>query len=910
MKLKKLASIYIFLIIKGLSVFAQTDSISLTTIVTKTDKLSSDHPFEKVYLHFDKPYYAVNDTIWFKAYLTIGPRHQPSPLSNIIYVDLINSGDSVVKSMKLQAPGGLAQGDIFLSPFFYKKGSYHVRAYTNWMRNFGADYFFNKTITIADVANTMPAPEIMLVSSTKNTSQYSSVKVTFRDGKGTLYINKKVSWEIQNNDESTNIKGKGFTDKNGVLTIIFPPKQYDLADADNIVTIVDADDRKTFTNKISVKKLLAKADVQFFPEGGELISGIRSKVAFKAINAAGVGVDVTGTVVDNTGADVADFTSQHAGMGIFPLLPDGDKSYKAVITFPGGRKNEYELPKVSSDGITVSLNNNDPDNLSIKLASNESYFKQYQNRGYYIVAQSGGTIFYTAFAALKSRVYTATVAKDKFPTGILQVTLFAVDGEALSERIAFIQHNDALSLSLKTDVPSYKAFGHVVVTVSAKNGVVPVAGSFSAAVVDDATVPFDDDAETTILSSLLLTSDLKGYIEKPAYYFNGPDDKKMADLDVLMLTQGYRRLSYHDILSDKYPPVTFHAENGIEVSGTLRNSTGVPVYNGNVNLKVPDRSFSMNTGTDADGHFSFNDVTFYDSSQVILSARNNPSSGNLVVTSDLQTVEPVAKNYDDPFEINNIDSTLSAYVNNVQKQAANSHVLKEVVIKSTKTEMLVHDTYTALVGLSPQPDQILRAEALKDCSSDFEGCVLGRIYGLWHAEEKYYFKKVYDFGNKKPIKFFVNGLGVDETYLTTLNPADILGIEVFEKDGIARTMQFYDCNGIISITTKTHSFTPGSAKADLSFLEGPGNEQIVTPKGYFKYRSFYSPKYINEQSKAKQFADLRSTIYWNPTILTDKAGNATFDFFNAAGTGTYKAVIEGMDADGHIGRYVLRYKVN
>jgi hypothetical protein len=909
MKLKKLASISILLILKGLSVFAQTDSISLTTIVTKTDKLSSDHPFEKVYLHFDKPYYAVNDTIWFKAYLTIGPRHQPSPLSSIIYVDLINSGDSVVKSMKLQAPGGLAQGDIFLSPFFYKKGNYHVRAYTNWMRNFGPDYFFNKTITIADAANTMPAPEITLINSTKNTNQYISAKVTYRDNKGALYINKKVSWDIQNDDESA-IKGKGLTDKNGVLTIIFPPKQFDLAGAGNIVTTIDADDRKTFTNKTSVKKLLAKADVQFFPEGGELISGVRSKVAFKAINAEGMGVDVTGTVVDNTGADVADFTSQHAGMGIFPLLPDADKSYKAIITFPGGRKNEYELPKVSSDGITIALNNNDPDNLSIKVASNESYFKQYQNRGYYIVAQSGGTIFYTAFAALKSRVYTATVAKDKFPTGILQVTLFAADGEALSERIAFIQHNDALNLSLKTDAPSYKAFGHVLVTVSAKNGVVPVSGSFSAAVVDEAKVPFDDNAETTILSSLLLTSDLKGYIEKPGYYFNGIDDKKLADLDILMLTQGYRRLSYHDILSDKYPPVNFRAESGIVVSGTLRSLTGVPLFNGNVNLKVPDRSFSANTVTDPDGHFSFSDVAIFDSSQVILSARNNPGSGNLVVSADAPAIEPVAKNYNDPFEISNIDSTLSAYVKNVEKQAANSHVLKEVVIKSTKTEMLVHDSYTALVGLSPQPDQLLKADALKDCSSDFEGCVLGRIYGLWHAEEKYYFKKVYDFGNKKPIKFFVNGLGVDETYLTTLNPADILGIEVFEKDGIAHTMQFYDCNGIISITTKTHSFTPGSAKADLSFLDTPGNELTLTPKGYYKYRSFYSPKYINEQSKAKQFADLRSTIYWNPTVTTDKNGTATFDFFNAIGTGTYKAVIEGMDTDGHIGRYVLRFKVN
>ena len=202
------------------------------------------------------------------------------------------------------------------------------------------------------------------------------------------------------------------------------------------------------------------------------------------------------------------------------------------------------------------------------------------------------------------------------------------------------------------------------------------------------------------------------------------------------------------------------------------------------------------------------------------------------------------------------------------------------------------------------------ADMLKYCSGDFEGCVMGKVFGLWFIDEHYYIKRDYDAGNKKPIKFFMNGTPIDDSYLTTINPADIESIEVYLKDGVSKTMQFYDCNGIISITTKTHSFTPKEINNDLSFLTTDHNVITIFPKGFYKSRIFYSPRYTNDQIVSKQIFDLRSTIYWNPNIITDKNGNATFDFFNASGRGTYKAVIEGIDTDGNIGRYILRYRVN
>ena len=190
------------------------------------------------------------------------------------------------------------------------------------------------------------------------------------------------------------------------------------------------------------------------------------------------------------------------------MLPENDKTYKATITFPDGSKGGYDLPKVNNEGINLAVNNNDPENLTIKIATNASYFQKNKNRGYYIIAQSGGTICYTGLATLQSQVYTGTVPKSKFPTGIIvQVTLFAADGEPQSERIVFIQHNDALNIALNADLPAYTSKQHVKMTVSAKNKALPVEGTFSVSVIDETKVPFDEDAETTILSSLLLTSD-------------------------------------------------------------------------------------------------------------------------------------------------------------------------------------------------------------------------------------------------------------------------------------------------------------------------------------------------------------------------------------------------------------------
>ena len=886
------------------SAFAQRDSIPLTTIIAKTQKLTNDHPTEKVYIHFDKPYYAVNDTIWFKAYVTID-QHLLSALSKILYIDFTNEGQ-LLREMKLQLVNGTANGYLTLTPDFAKRGNFHVRAYTRWMRNSDQAYFFNRTITIGSNDVGQILPHITFKNSISEKLDKINAEIVYKDQDGNPYANKKVSWKALN-DDGTISKGKGETNQNGVLNISFTSEKPAELNASTISTDLELADKK-ITKAFPIQLTQPTIDVQFFPEGGYLINGIRSRVAFKALKPNGLGIDSKGTIVDNTGTVVADLSSQHLGMGVFALTPENGKTYKANFTFADGSQSSFDLPNVRAEGINVSVNNNNPDSLSVKIAANEGFFQKNQSKTFYVMAQSGGAVCYAAQTVLRNNIYTATIAKNKFPTGILQVTLFSSKGSPLSERIVFIQNNDQLNLAMKTDLSSYSRRQKIRVLVSAKNKALPAEGIFSVAVINESIVPSDDDDAPSILSYLLLTSDLRGFIEKPGYYFNHHDEKTATDLDVLMLTQGYRRFSYKNLLADKNPPITFLPEQGIEISGILRNNTGLPIAKGNIRLFIPDKAYSTQTVTDANGGFRFLNVIISDTSKVKISARDNANSNSLMLTIDPLVAPPSTQYINIAGEITNIDSTLRPYLDNTKRQFNVPRTLQAVEIKSkSAVKKPDHTDYGALSGLSMLADHTIQGSTFKGCNF-FTDCLISAALGLTFDNNNFYITREYNNGKRVPIAYYVNGMPVDYNYLLNVDPNMVESVEIFNSDGLSSINRTTGTSGVLVVNTKKIPKGEKISKEQLLELLPKNNEVEFIPGGYNTTRVFYSPKYDNT-SGTSTGGDYRSTIYWNPTIATDKAGAGSFEFFNSDGAGTYKAIIEGIDKDGNIGRYVYRYKV-
>ncbi|MCC8427056.1 carboxypeptidase regulatory-like domain-containing protein [Mucilaginibacter sp. UR6-11] len=917
MNFKKFTAILFSLLAVCLSAYSQNDTVSIKTIVTKTVKYNNEYPLEKVYLHFDKPYYAVGDTIWFKAYLTTDVtinddmtknKHLPSTLSKVVYVDILSSKDSVVQRLKLPVIDGMAYGDIKLLKENYREGNYHVQAYTNWMRNFDPAYFFFKTIPVGTIVDKNVFNTISLSGQLKNNTAKVDAIIHYYTTDGRDYAGRKVSWRAQNSDDETLGKGKGITDSRGNINISFTTSKISTLSSALLVAGIDINNN-TITNSYSLKNIVAPLDVQFFPEGGELINGIKTKVAFKAVKPDGLGAEVKGTVTDNSGAVVATIATEHLGMGVFELTPATGKTYKAAIVFADGAQTTYDLPAVKDDGMTLSVNNTDPEKIAITFSASDAFLAINKNKPIAIIGQSGQVVCYAGQTALTTKSYSATIPKSKFPSGIVKFTIFSSTGDALAERIVFVRRNDQLKIGLNTPKTTYGVRDQVNFNVTAKTADnQPALASLSVTVLDDTKVPFNENSEITILTSLLLTSELKGYIEKPNYYFNSVNDKTAADLDLLMLTQGYRRVIYKDILANKQPVIKFEPEDGIQVSGSLRTASGMPVPNGVVNFYIKNMRVSSTVNTNKEGEFKIPKLFFPDSVKAVVNARGNYNGNNLMIMVNNVSPQLPVPNINAPDEVANIDTALNPYLQNDKKVSLNSHVIKEVVITQTRgPKKASHQDFPFLVGLGGIPDHVVDGNRLTGCPSVYD-CIKYILPGVTYNDNKLYITRDYNTGKKVEMAIYYDGSVVDFDRMASVDPSTIDQIEVYNNDGLSGLNKMDNTNGVLVISSKKVEKKPLNKELLNELLTPQYSAVNFTPKGYNMARAFYSPKYDATKTGVLG-GDFRTTIYWNPKVMTDKNGTASFDFFNADGTGTYRAIIEGIDAYGNIGRTVYRYTV-
>ncbi len=883
--------------------FTSTDDGPIEKIAAQLDKWLSSHPQEKVYLQLDKPCYATGDDIWFKAYITVGSSHQLSALSRVLNVELIDDKDSVSQSIKLPVTAGLTWGDFAL-PDTLKEGNYRIRAYTNWMRNAGEAYFFDKTIAIVNATGNDVFAKATYTFSTQNGQAKTNATVNYSNSDGTPYAGTPVSYEIHTSLNNV-IKGKGQTDDKGNINISFAGAATNPADMGRIVTTLKLAGKKAATKSLLIKAASGKVDVQFFAEGGSLVNGNFSKIAFKAVGADGLGAAIKGAVMDDQNNQVATFSTSNLGMGIFNLKPESGKTYKAQVTYADGSVNTVALPVATTSGYSLSVDNSADDKIIVKIIPGAVISAAQQTGTMSLIGQMGGVIYYAGQSKPGSKFFTAAIPKSKFPTGIVQLTLFTETGEPLNERLVFIQHADQLKLGVSTEKQTYAPREKVKINLNAADASGnPVTGSFSVSVTDDVKVPVDENAENTILSNLLLTSDLRGYIEKPGYYFNNPNQQTAADLDVLMLTQGYHRFEWKQVLNDSFPPAKFEAEKSLEISGHIKTLLGKPVVNGKVTLfSTAGGAFLVDTISDKSGKFTFTNLVFRDSVRFVIQARTSRDRKNLQIELDNITPQTVGANKNAADLKVNITDGLDPFLQNSKlwydtqlKYGIGNHaiLLKEVKIKAQKAPLVENSSNLNGPG---NANQVLKADDIgrMGCAK-LTDCLQGMLFGVTFRNDTPYSNR----SLSRPMQIIVNGVYVDATVLNDLNAADIETIEVLRSIEYLSVYGGRGSNGVLVITTKRG----GGSDAYQHYAPG-----IITymPRGYYKSRVFYSPQYDNPKTNAA-LPDLRSTIYWKPNIITGKDGKASFEFFNADGKTTYKVVVEGIDNNGNLGRQVFRYR--
>jgi hypothetical protein len=350
-------------------------------------------------------------------------------------------------------------------------------------------------------------------------------------------------------------------------------------------------------------------------------------------------------------------------------------------------------------------------------------------------------------------------------------------------------------------------------------------------------------------------------------------------------------------------------EQGINVSGMLRTATGLPVPHANIHLTIPDKIFYADAKTDASGSFIFTNLVFQDSSKVIISAKNNPGANGLAITPNGESYPLVVKNINSPDNVTNIDSVLTTYLKNTKMQYGN-HVLKEVVIKAKPIEKRPsHLDHPSLIGLSMEPDHLINGAQLTGCP-DMLTCLKGSAMGLTYENDNFYITRDYVSGNKgTPVQVYLDGTPVETSYLMNIQPNAVESVEIFLNNGVTNIGAMNNTKGVLEINSKVMPKGEKISFSQLKQMIGSPNVVTLDPLGYAKAKEFYVPKYAVAKPSLDN-PDLRTTIYWNPKVITDKVtGKASFDFPNSDGRGNYRVVVEGIDIDGNLARYIYHYKV-
>jgi len=569
----------------------------IRSIKAKLENYFSHVKPEQLYLHIDKPIYQPGDDIWLSAYIREAGTLDPSLQSDIVYVELISPKGTVEKKINLIAKKGKAAGDFLLDEEMVG-GIYKLRAYTNWMKNNGEKYYYEREVQIQDVM--LPALKMKLDFEKKAFGKGDEVtaKLELQTNENKVLSNQKIKFAVDINGQKY-LAEVSETDENGLAYIRFSLPT-DLKSNDGLLNVLIEYNGSTESISRSIPIVLNTINFTAFPEGGDMLLGAENKIAFKALNEFGKPADIEGYVVTEKGTKVVTFLSFHQGMGAFKLVPIEGEKYFVKITKPKGIDEKYMLPEALKRGYAMSLDNSQNGIIKMDVSTTET-----ENLS--LIAQVRGTIYYTTeFTSMPGKTSVA-FSTDNFPIGVTQLTLFDSRGIARAERLVFVNKHKQMDISIQTDKQKYLPREKVKMTLTVKDERgLPMPANLSMAVVNDQLLSFAADKSGNILSQLLLENDLKEKVEEAAFYFDKNEKKANQALDYLLMTSGWRRFTWEKIIEQELPPINFMAEKAMVSGNILDAYTGVVVPNASIK-----NGETLLTKTNAKGEYTLSGIELY-----------------------------------------------------------------------------------------------------------------------------------------------------------------------------------------------------------------------------------------------------------------------------------------------------------
>ena len=863
----------IFILLGAKSVHAQQEKDAfIDTLSTRILKEAILFPQEKIYVQINKPYYITGETIWFRAHLADALSLQPDSVSRYVYGELINPHDSIVSRVKIRPTDGAYSGYIDL-PEDLPEGEYQLRYYTRFMENIDEHYFFKRKITVGDPLSALYRTEASFQY--ENESKKKMIAdLRFVDAEEQKTI---MPESVYIRNQAGNI-GKIKTDGDSVFHVTLPAASDGNANSIYVeYTYLGRIHRQFMPTTITEEDY----HVDFFPEGGNIVTDNYNKIAFKAINHNGLGEDVTGCVVNDSGDTITTFRSDHLGMGTFILNPLSQSKYRVVCTNRNNQTKTFDLPEASPQAISLQTAFR-KEYLYIDLRKPADFVL---SDSLYLTVLCRGML--TSVIKWNSQNNLITIDKNKLPTGVIHIMLIDQHSNPISERLVFNRNKgDIVKHTFSSDKEAYRKREEVEILVDLSDSQnLPLFADLSVSVTDDKDIK--PDSCVNILSSLLLTSDLTGHIENPAYYFENDDVETNRNLDMLMMTQGWRRYNVIEAAKGEIKMPTIPVETSQQISGTVKG--GLLMNRGGAKLPITIISARYNLfaeGVTGDkGRFTFKGFELPDSTKYMLQGQTKKGGSRVELIVDEERFPPAGKQL--PALHHSFDrDVFDDYMEKADQQYTLENGMRIINLKGVEVTARKRSASKGSSIYSSGFNTSFTAEDIEESNAiDIFHLLMG-VAGVNVSGEQITIRD-----NPGPPLILVDDLEVEVSELSFIPIQEVKEVEI-AKGPEAAIFGFRGANGAIMVTTK---------RGEPSRPPAPSfNIKTVTPLGYQITKEFYTPKYETIEEIRNPKPDLRSNIYWNPSVKTDKTGKASISFYTADTPSTYSIILEGITTDGKI----------
>jgi hypothetical protein len=690
----------------------------------------------------------------------------------------------------------------------------------------------------------------------------------------------------------------------------------------------------SWTNKIANQKVIEdvspkstiepKPDVQFFPEGGYMVDGFLNRIGFKAVGFNGKGIEISGSIIDNSEEKIVDFKTTNLGLGMIKFAPMKDKTYRARIVY-NNMEYIYNLPMALTSGALMQVTE-EPDAYSILIHStlvngvkNFKFVGKQKNRvvnGSELTSELEGAKF--------------KISKSLLEQGIAQFTLYDNNNVPLCERLVFVEKEDSINkVRLYTPRTNYGKRELIELEISPEQVKNQSLNANMSLAVTDISGTETDQFGFDIKSYLLLNSDLRGEIEQPGYYFYSDDPQRKQVLDLLMMTQGWRQFILNDTLNTNTSP-KFPHETAISLEGDVKrfSSKGKPAK-AQVSLIYPNQGevVTGNVVTDDRGHFAFENLDFADGTSIMLQAKtykerkeksiDHPNTNYYIVMDSLVvpkepirgTISPAS---DKSQEQNSPSSQTTAEEPEIAFQTQKGDILiEEVKVAAKKIDRFAEKRilYT-IPSINLDFKEIRKKGDYGNVFQALRGRLAGvRILGdmnnpmiIMRGNGTLGFQNGAVVTNNSVINaspntdplFLLDGFPTQKEVILNIPLSQIDFVDVL-KGGQAAIYGSQGINGILAVYTLRPNDVLDKTKV------GSSDKCILkfNSPGYSIARKFYEPVYESTNS-VQDKPDNRSTIYWNPMIELKNQDKIDVAFYSADLPTTYKITLEGITSEGGI----------